>query len=740
MRVYSRAELSDAIELIAADGFCADIVELARDARSHLVPPENISTLECAETYRYFRSPKGDSKFLWDRSQTPYLIGPMSALDDIDCREVIMPKPGRSGGTAAFECYEFRLMKFGPMPDMLIYLGSDSEVDSYCDKGFKYLFEDHPEIAAKIGAGRSDNKIKSKKVSGRSVDVLQANSKTITGRQAAWMRVDELDTFQPKLCSNFLEQTRIRGRQLGSHRKVGITSHPDMGWASGVAQAWTLSSKGIFIMQCPNCGGHASPYPTKFWPDVPRFRLVYEKMPDGAAWSLTKRLKVAEQTAAMQCPHCQSGLDDKQRFAMVDDAAAGRGSGRNTLNGWMHEGQHLDIEAGIMGEPDDNPARGFWIHGLMVKAISNAELARDLEGANAHYQSTRKVDKLRQVLAKVFSEIFEGAAAGQDLDSAGLQKRAKSAEKDASGNQSGDLRFTVGRCPASVRFITAAVDVGHGKFDVSFYGWDLESRSWWIDRLTIRQRRWPDGVMRDIRPADRIEDWDVLYDVIDRRFPIIGRPGWEMPVAVVCIDSGDGNTTWKAREFARRSIRAGRYWGRAAQPWSKVRLIKGAKSPGAPPLPVVPRKVSKDEHGQEVAPTILEYDLGVHGLKEQALERLGVTDGGPGQCEFADGIAANHFDEFFGETLVDGRFVRNGPNESLDLKGYAEAGRQMLRPDRRDIKWDEGKLPPWASPVPVSMEGGDLSAAREGTDTAPSPPPARKKVSTLERFSTLNRR
>lgn len=739
MRVLSRAELSDAIELIAADGFCANIAELARETRSHLIPPENIPTVECAEKYRYFRSPKGDSKFLWDRNQTPYLVGPMNALDDVDCREVIMPKPGRSGGTAAFECYEFRLMKFGPMPDMLIYLGSDSEVDSYCDKGFRYLFEDHPDIKAKIGAGRSDDKIKSKKVDGRSVDVLQANSKTITGRQAAWMRVDELDTFQPKLCSNFLEQTRIRGRQLGSHRKVGITSHPDMGWASGVAQAWTLSSKGIFIMQCPNCGGHASPYPTKFWPDVPRFRLVYEKMPEGAAWPLTRRLKVAGETAVMQCPHCLSGLDDKQRFAMVDDAAAGRGSGRNTLNGWMHEGQTLDIEAGIIGEPDENPARGFWIHGLMVKAITNAELARDLEGANAHYQSTRKTDKLRQVLAKVFSEIFDGAGAGQELDSAGLQKRARAGHSAADDGQMEDDLFTVGRCPASVRFITAAVDPGHGKFDISFRGWDLESRSWWIDRRTIRQRRWPDGKMRDIRPPDRIEDWDVLYDVIDQRFPIIGRPGWSMPVAVVTIDSGDGNATWKAREFARRSIKNGCFWGRRDNPWPKVRLIKGSTVRTAPPLPVVPRKVSKDEHGREVTPIVLEFDLGVHGLKEQSIERLSVTDGGPGQCAFANGIAANHFDEYFGETLVDGKFERNGPNESLDLFGYEEAGRQMLQPDRKDIKWDEGKLPPWATPVPDSPEGGDPAVAGEGQQPpVAQPPPSRGNL--FDRFDHINRR
>jgi phage terminase large subunit GpA-like protein len=110
-------------------------------------------------------------------------------------------------------------------------------------------------------------------------------------------------------------------------------------------------------------------------------------------------------------------------------------------------------------------------------------------------------------------------------------------------------------CPSEVKFITAAVDVGIGKFDVSFRGWDLEARSWWIDRYTIKHRTWPDGIDRDIRTRERIEDWWVLIDkVLTRKFPIMGLEGWAMPVAVMTVDVGDGNVTWKGREFARRHV------------------------------------------------------------------------------------------------------------------------------------------------------------------------------------------
>lgn len=129
-----------------------------------------------------------------------------------------------------------------------------------------------------------------------------------------------------------------------------------------------------------------------------------------------------------------------------------------------------------------------------------------------------------------------------------------------------------------------------------------------------------------------------------------------------------------------------------------MRLIKGAKSRMAPEIPVKPRKVSLDERGQEVLPIVDEWDLGVHRLKTLSIERLAVDDGGPGQCYFATGIPKSVFEEFVGERLVDDEWQRTGPNESLDLFGYAEAVRLMLKPDRADIKWDT-RPPAWARPV-----------------------------------------
>ncbi len=637
---------------------------------------------------------------------TPYIVPIQDALDNPSVREVIVVGPGRSGKTTSFENYLLRRMIYGPPTDFLHYMGSDSEVSTYTTQQWPWLFET-PEVIGKIGAGRSDNNLSKKVVWSRTLEVLPANNKTITQRQAAYIFGDELDVYSPRLCASFLQQTRIRGRVLGNRRKVGLCSHPDRGWGTGIANAWEQSSRGIFIMPCAECNGWASVHSTKFWPEIPQFNLTYQQDPLAAS---DERIAMAKASAAMVCPHCGALLTDEQRLAMIDDVKM------------LHKGQTLDVVEGVVGDIDQTETFGAWIHGLLLKTITLPELARDLETAKVKFDQTGKSDQLREVTAKVLGEVFEGAKAGRGSSSASLQKRAAS-----------ERVLQVGEFPPNANFIVAAVDVGSGKFDVSFRAFDLESRSWWLDRFTIRQRLWADGVMRDIRTRERIEDWDVLYaQVIDRTFPIIGSSGLEMPVAVVTIDVGDGNVVWKGREFARRALVSGRYWGSPAQPWSRVRLIQGSSSAKAPELPVAPTKISKDEHGRIVSPIILEYTLGVHKLKELAVERLGVDDGGPGQCLFAEGIAGNHFDEYFNERLIDGKWERNGPNESLDLFAYEEAGRLMLRPDRADLKWSQGQMPPWARPVTIS-KGGD----QDDGANVPTPPEPPKRNPMFERLQSL---
>jgi len=170
---------------------------------------------------------------------------------------------------------------------------------------------------------------------------------------------------------------------------------------------------------------------------------------------------------------------------------------------------------------------------------------------------------------------------------------------------------------------------------------------------------------------------------------------------------------------------------------NKVLAIKGRGkgddnlSPKLPEIPAAPTLVTKTGEAKPMNPKVYLYNLGVHKLREKSLERL-ATEDGPGECYFANGISEKQLKEFFAERLIDGKWVRNGRNESLDLFGYAEAARQILRPENPRIDWSSP--PPWARPVPLSRKGGDhaVEANRQAEK------PADNQMTLLERFARLN--
>jgi len=727
--LLSPQALARDVERLGAGEYLVDPLDLIEDALAFFTPPEKISTLECAERYRKFRTTEGGALVPYDRRRTPYNIGKMAALDDPRTRLVVNVKPSRSGGTTVAENYLFKMMLFGPMGDVGWYLGAQDAVKKYCDRIIKPLFEDHPDLRSRVGIGRSDDNDTSKRVSGHLIEWLPSNDAAWRNREFVFGVADEPDGWA-KYSETPVTQLEGRMKGVGKRGKKMVLSHPDKGWRAGVAAAWESTSRGIFVMRCAECDHFATAHATKYWPDVPEFKLAYERMPRADA---DTRIELAERTAGMSCPHCGVVLTDKQRFAMIDAAAVDPACG---IDGWLHRGMTFDPVHGVSGEPEQFERVGFWDHGLMLKVSPAAELARTIEEALIKFERSggKRVKELREALSKLMGEIFDGKAGIDGVNAASLRKRARGGDDEASRG----LTYPVGMCPSDVVFITAAIDVGAAKFDVSFRGWDREGRSWWLDRLTLRQNTDANGVLRNIATRERIEDWDMLVDqVVRRTFPVIGA-NHALPVALTVIDVSDGHVTWIGREFAARCYRAGLVWGRVDGGWPRVQLLQGSPSDKAPELPPKPRL--EDAKGRRFPKGVKEWSPGVFKLKELALERLAITDGSPGQCYFASGILREYFDEYFNEPLIDGKFDRQGPNESLDLFAYEEAARLIVNPDRESI-WANGALPLWARPVPLLPEGGDpLTGARATAGQQPKTDATTAATALLQRFQASNRR
>jgi hypothetical protein len=163
----------------------------------------------------------------------------------------------------------------------------------------------------------------------------------------------------------------------------------------------------------------------------------------------------------------------------------------------------------------------------------------------------------------VLGEVYEGGGSGRRRS----DRAARAGEEEAV--------WSAGTVPDGVRFVTAAVDVGHRKFDVMIVGWDLEGRSWIIERFTITTRR-VKGQDRDIRPAERQDDWLVLEGTGARPGAAAGRRSGH-------ADAGrrhGGRCRRRPRHMEGPRVRPPDGEGRAssgARPgaaWQKVRPIK----------------------------------------------------------------------------------------------------------------------------------------------------------------------
>lgn len=684
---------ADLERLAAGDGF-ADLRALARQAAELLTPPQRISTTECASRFRLLRNAEAGER-LWSATLTPYINGIQDALDDPAVAMVAVPGPARSGKTTAFENHLHKRLKFGPLTDMIFY-APPAVLEEYLDNTVAPLFDLHPDIKAKVGKGKSDDKRALKKIGGKFYNWLPAQPGKIASKQAPLIGADEIDLMPKKLRSNIVQQIRIRQRAFGSLGKGFVASHPDAGWNDGIAAIWLESNRGMWWWPCPDCHHWSSPMPRAA--HVSRLHLSMPKHLSGQA--LLDHVKAE---AGLVCPHCGSVIDNSHKAAM------------NAAGQWVFDGQTIDVATGkVTGEPASTDVWGFWIHGTMSPFVSWNELAAELVAALVYFQRTLKRERLKEVTAKSLGEVDEGANGAQDF--AKLKARAEAAGAET------DQDVLMGFVPRWARFLTSAVDPGGSKFDVLVKAWGADGESKVVDRFTIVA----DDAGKKLSPGQRLDDWQVIRTkVMERRYPIAGRPGWVMPIASTGIDAaGVPGVTHKARAFAAlMKAPGGPCYGANAY---KLRLFQGSSRPTAPEIGPG-REINKDDKGRPMAVAVTEYTLGVHKLKELTVERLAVEAPGPGYVHLPLDMDLGHIRELTTETLVDGKWVRAGgdqtANETFDLMGYNEAVRVLMQPDRPTINWQ--KPPIWARPICIEQKPGE-------------PPKPAAKVPGWKRLAQMN--
>ena len=652
-----------------------------------LVPPELISTTECAIKHRVMPGPDGKPvKWLIDR--TPYMRGIQDASDIPFVRVVAVKGPARSGKTVGAENRALKHWIYGPSVNVLWYMQSREDVEDYVEERVEWMLEAHEQVNAKVNWTARRASRNRKRIGGTLARWLAATKGTTRGKAAPLIVADEIDAYPKAVRKSILTRLINRQREFGAGALAYICSHPDEGPDSGIDAVLRDCLEHFWYWDCLDCGRPSSPNPgaeyRMQW-NVPELLGLYG---DLGRKELLERVAVE---AALICPHCQHKVADAERGIM------------NQTGRWLQTHQTFAEDWSVVGEPQVAEYMGFSIHGFMSPFIETGKLAAEWISGKLEADLTGDETALKEVVVKSMGETFIGADAAKQIEDWKVVERRLKEEP-----------YLLGTVPwdQGARFLTAFVDPQVDRFEVRVIAWSPNRESWLVDAFAIKQPP-ADPVtgktaFENLSPFTRIHDWKVLEDAVLRQtYPLAGAEHKHLPIARMVVDTGGGDeTTVNARKWA-AGIHSRK---KDPVPMWRVLLTKGGASKKGE-LYGKPVKREYDDQGKPLASAVWERVPNVHDLKGIIALRMKIEVPGPGKMHFPTNLQARYARELCAEQLTNGDWLKSQYrfNETWDGWVACEVARESLQPERevngKPINW-EAAPPIWAKPFEIGKERG----------------------------------
>lgn len=332
-------------------------------------------------------------------------------------------------------------------------------------------------------------------------------------------------------------------------------------------------------------------------------------------WDKDEEGNAIPESAKMFCPQCGAQV---------------RGAGKPDMN---------IIAAGRWRAHAASRIRGYHLSALYSPWVNLSDMVEQFARAT----KVRDKKGLMEFINLKLGEPWEDIAAGED-DWELIHRRREWYSTD-------DL-------PDGVLLLTCGVDVQHDRLEASLYGWGLDKECWGIEHRVIY------GQPDDPNTWRKLDEF--LLD--NRTLP----NGYALPVAGVCVDSGDG--TYTQDVYAYTKPREGR----------NVYAIKGRGGVGVPFISPPTKNNRMKAHL---------FTLGVDAGKDLVSSALRVEDEGPSFYHFAR-EKERGFDEEFcrqlcserkervfdkekGKVQISWKKIRDR-NEALDCAVYARAAMEIL--------------------------------------------------------------
>lgn len=648
----------------AYDGFSdyLGIEGIRQNILDALAPDPDLKVSEWADRHRKLSSRGSAEPGDYRTSRTPYLKEIMDSLGPEEpARKIVFQKGAQVGATEAGNNWVGFCIHQAPGPFMLVQPTLDMSKRNTTQK-LDPMIEDSPVLRERIQPGRSRDSGNTQ--TGKK---FRGGFLALTGANSA----TGLRSFSARYV--FLDEVDAYVGDLD-------------GEGDPVNLAWARMNsfghrKKMLLASTPTIKG-MSRIEREF--EASDQRRYHVPCPECGVlqWLKFEQLKWQKgrpKTVYYECedPNCKHAILEFHKTEMMDPA-----SGACWIPTATEEAQAKATEDGVIG---------FHISALYspVGWLSWADIAQQWEEAQG------KDGELKTFKNTVLGECWQER--GEAPDWQRLYDRR-------------DQRQRRGYVPLGGLVLTAGADVQRDRIEVSVYAWGRNLRSWLVDHVVIDGDPQQEAV------------WEKLSAFLNVTWP--SRAGPRMAVARLAIDSGDGVTTNRVYQWARKSGRGQVIAIKGDKKFDKLTPVNG------------PTFVEVTEGGRKLRRGVQLWTISVSVFKSETYRWLRQVM--PTDEELAEGVlapagyiglpaetTAEFLKQLTAEQLVTKRNKRGYAslewqqmrerNEALDCRVYARAAAWLMGIDR----WDDKR---WAE-----FEDQIADAAPEGPavgQTSPRPPPA----------------
>lgn len=657
-----------------------DAIRLALPA---LAPLARVKVSETAER-RMIQSSGQWVKFRGDFA--PYMTEPMDVTTSRRFDSIAFVGPARSSKSEGLVINPLVHAILAQPRVVAVFSPKKDAAKEWSEGMLDPLILNSPELRARLATGKGADNIFTKRFRGGTrITIDWPVAQKLAQRSIALVIGTDYDAFDADIDNGATAFNLMRKRteNVGSRGMTIVESSPrkpilDETWTpktaheappcEGIVAIYNAGSRGRLYWPCRDCGA-------QFEPRFDRLRYPDEGSP-------------AERAAAahMACPDCGSVIEARQKPEF------------NQAAFWLHEEENGDLVP-LNDLKRATATASFWLPGpAAVLAPWSRIVSRYLE-AEEEFARTGG----------------EGALVGVVNVELGLpyqpRARTSSAGLSETGLREAATEHAWQIAPDGTAFLTAAVDVQPGRFVVQVEAWLPGLERVVIDRFDIfaPAEDAPAAEGRRINPARYAEDWDVLFALADREYPVAGQPVTLRPLAIVVDANGEPGVTPNAYAFYRRArIKAPRrfyvlkgYVPKGSSTWNAKRAVL--------------RHPETAHRGKaHVARDVPIIFAGVDRLKDEVAASLLRDEAGERKLNVPRYAPAEVFAEYAAERRGDDGWKKRpgvNRNEALDLSVYNLALAIVLEAEA--INWD--RPPAWAQPGPGNL------LAREAEPQSPEP-------------------